>query len=64
MINLDKYYNVSVEITPKNFAEHLEWCFDHCSGNFRDIRLHGTRTWFFENEKDAIMFSLKWSGRK
>jgi len=63
MINLDTYYNVSIEVTDDNFADHLEWCLDNCSGNFRDVRMHGIRTWFFESEKDAVLFSLKWSGK-
>ena len=42
------------------FAEHLEWCLDHCKGQFMDVRVQESRTWFFEIESDAIMFALKW----
>lgn len=42
------------------FADHLKWCLVHCNGQFMDAQQYGSRTWFFEFEQDAIMFSLKW----
>ncbi len=44
----------------EDYAGRLEWCLTHCVGNFTDVRAHESRIWYFEQEKDAIMFSLKW----
>ncbi len=44
----------------EDYAGRLEWCLTHCGGNFTDVQAHESRIWYFEQEKDAIMFSLKW----
>ena len=63
MIDTRLYHSVPVEITDENFPKHLDWCFENCSGHFRDLRVQsGKRTWYFELEQDALLFSLKWSG--
>jgi len=43
------------------FAEHLEWCLERCTGQFKDVNFYGDRIWFFELESDAVLFSLQWS---
>ena len=53
-----------VRIAEKNVdrrVEHLEWCLAHCQGQFKDINFYGDRIWFFEDEKDAMLFALQWS---
>ena len=45
-------------------VEHLEWCLEHCSGAFKDINLYNVRSWYFEDEKDAMLFSLQFSEDK
>lgn len=44
-----------------NFKEKLIWCLENCQGKFRDIKTSDHRTWYFENEKDAALFALKWA---
>lgn len=43
------------------FVEHLEWCIEHCKGQFKDVNLYNDRVWYFEDEKDAMLFALQWS---
>jgi hypothetical protein len=43
-----------------DFNGKLVWCLEHCEGKFRDIRYFDSRVWYFQNEKDAAMFALKW----
>lgn len=43
----DRYHSVDVS----------EWANDNCVGKF----YHSSTRYIFENEKDAIMFTLKWS---
>ena len=61
---LATYYSVP---TPHalfdDFAARLKWCLDHCNGNFTDVRAHDERIWYFEQEEDAVLFSLKWGER-
>jgi len=58
---LDTFHKVpGVPYVDQLFAEHLEWCLDNCQGQFMDVRLQDSRTWFFESEEDAVMFALKW----
>ena len=45
----DQYYN-----------DKLVWCLEQCQGKFRDLRQFDTRIWYFQNEKDAAMFALRW----
>jgi hypothetical protein len=44
-----------------NYSERLTWCLEHCQSKFRDIKMTKGRVWFFQNEKDATMFAMKWS---
>lgn len=46
----DDYYN-----------SKLVWCLENCQGKFRDIRAFETRTWYFQHERDASLFALKWA---
>jgi hypothetical protein len=61
LINLlDGFYTVE---TPHRFHnEKLEWCFFNCAGRFSDKTVGAnTNRWYFEHEKDALLFVLKWS---
>lgn len=42
------------------YNEKLVWCLEKCQDKFRDIRHFDTRVWYFQNEKDAAVFALKW----
>jgi hypothetical protein len=42
------------------YNDKLVWCLEKCQGKFRDIRYFDTRVWYFQNEKDAAMFVLRW----
>lgn len=57
---LNTWHKVSTE-NDDNFNDKLVWCLEHCQGKFRDIKEYGNVTWFFQNEQDATMFSLKWA---
>ena len=43
------------------FSEKLTWCLEHCQSKFRDLSEQHGRVWYFENEKDATMFAMKWA---
>jgi len=45
----------------RDYSERLTWCLEHCQSKFRDIQMVKGRVWFFQNEKDATMFAIKWS---
>jgi hypothetical protein len=40
----------------------LHWCLENCESKFRDIpnMRYNRRDWYFEKERDAIVFALKW----
>jgi len=56
---LSTYHKVKLE--DDDFPERLTWCLENCEHKFRDLSDMGMRSWYFENEKDATMFALKWS---
>ena len=58
---LETYHKVTLE--DDEFPERLTWCLEHCKDKFRDLNENGYRAWYFKNEHDALMFSLKWGRR-
>ena len=42
-------------------SDMSEWLLDNCTGIWEHVSL---RTWWFENENDAMMFILRWSSDK
>lgn len=60
MALLETYHHIAT-YRDHDFNEKLVWCLEHCQGKFRDIRTFDHRIWYFENEKDAAMFALKWA---
>jgi hypothetical protein len=42
-------------------ADQLVWCLEHCKHKFRDFQQDGHIAWYFQDEQDAVMFSLRWS---
>jgi hypothetical protein len=44
-----------------DFADKLTWCLENCQNKFRDLSDPNGRAWYFQNEKDAMMFSIRWS---
>jgi hypothetical protein len=61
LISLLETYHV-VRLEDDDFPERLTWCLEKCQHKFRDLSEQGQRAWYFEDEKDAAMFALKWSG--
>lgn len=57
---LNSYHIVRLE-DDDNFNEKLTWCMEHCQNKFRDIREPDCRAWYFQNEKDASMFAMRWA---
>jgi hypothetical protein len=43
----------------ETLPEMKQWCEDNCIGLWRNEQVHAIY-WQFENEKDAIMFMLRW----
>lgn len=43
-----------------NKSEMNNWCEENCTGLWRSETYHALY-WQFENEKDAMMFMLRWS---
>jgi hypothetical protein len=56
---LETYHPVKLQ--DEDFPEKLTWCLENCQNKFRDLNIDGYRVWYFENEKDATMFAMKWS---
>jgi hypothetical protein len=57
---LESYYSVLIT-NDIEFSEKLTWCLEHCQGKFRDLSDYNGRAWYFENEKDATLFAMKWA---
>ena len=56
---LRDYYVIQLS-SDDNYNEKLTWCLEHCQNKFRDFSYSHGRSWYFQNEQDATMFSLKW----
>ena len=61
LMDLLATYHPVVLDEEENYSERLTWCLEHCQSKFRDIKMTKGRVWFFQNEKDATMFAMKWS---
>ena len=53
-------YHVIV-LSDDDFAEKLTWCLENCQNKFRDLSDANGRAWYFQNEQDAMMFSMRWA---
>lgn len=51
----------SIILPDDDFAEKLTWCLEHCQNKFRDLSESTGRAWYFQNEQDAALFSLRWA---
>ena len=60
LMDLLSTYHVIV-LSDDDFAEKLTWCLEHCQNKFRDLSDPNGRAWYFQNEQDAMMFSMKWA---
>ena len=60
IVNALKNYH-PVHLEDNEFNQKLTWCLEHCQNKFRDLSDSNGRTWYFENEQDAMMFAIKWS---
>jgi hypothetical protein len=38
----------------------LIWCLQHSQGRFIDRQYDNDRLWYFENEKDAVLFAMQY----
>jgi hypothetical protein len=56
---LDSYFPIAT--SDDQYPEKLTWCLEHCQNKFRDIKMSEGRVWYFQNDKDASMFALRWS---
>ncbi len=60
LMDLLSTYHIIV-LSDDDFAEKLTWCLEHCQNKFRDLSDPNGRAWYFQNEQDAMMFSMKWA---
>jgi len=60
LIALLKTWNPITTQEDDEYNNKLVWCLEKCQDKFRDIRYFDTRVWYFQNEKDAAMFALRW----
>ncbi len=60
LMGLLSTYHVIV-LPDGDFSEKLTWCLEHCQNKFRDLSDPNGRAWYFQNEQDAMMFSMKWA---
>ena len=58
---LESYHVVRLD-SDNDFNDKLVWCMEYCQSKFRDFRESNCRAWYFQNEQDASMFAMKWSG--
>lgn len=56
---LETYYKIHSDNNDQ-YAEKLTWCLENCQNKFRDLKHGDGIIWYFENERDATMFALKW----
>ena len=57
---LQTYHHIAT-YRDQDFNEKLIWCLEQCQGKFRDIQTSDHRIWYFESERDAALFALKWT---
>ena len=57
---LSTYFPVIIK-NENDYSEKLTWCLEHCQSKSRDIKMSDGRVWYFQNDKDASMFALKWA---
>lgn len=50
-----------IVLPDQEFAEKLTWCLENCHSKFRDLSVAEGRAWYFQNDQDAMMFSMKWA---
>ncbi len=60
LMDLLSTYHIII-LSDDDFAEKLTWCLEHCQNKFRDLSDSNGRAWYFQNEQDAMMFSMKWA---
>jgi len=59
---LFNWHHINSDSADYSYTEQLDWCLKHCQGQFRDFPTSRTgRMWFFENDKDATMFAMRWA---
>jgi len=44
-----------------DYVEIHEWCLKNCQGNFVRFPIWYSYGYEFKNEKDAVMFALRWA---
>ena len=60
LMDLLKTYHVII-LKDDDFADKLTWCLEHCQNKFRDLSDPNGRAWYFQNEKDASLFAMRWA---
>ena len=60
LMQLLESYHVIV-LKDEDFSEKLTWCLESCQNKFRDLSDPNGRAWYFQNEQDAMMFSMRWA---
>jgi hypothetical protein len=60
LMALLKTWNSVTTQDDEEYNDKLVWCLENCQDKFRDIRTFDSRIWYFQNEKDAAMFALRW----
>lgn len=60
LMSLLNSYHVII-LRDDDFSEKLTWCLENCQSKFRDLSDPNGRAWYFQNEKDATMFAIRWS---
>jgi hypothetical protein len=60
LMSLLNSYHVII-LRDDDFSEKLTWCLENCQSKFRYLSDPNGRAWYFQNEKDATMFAIRWS---
>lgn len=58
-----EYIKVPVLYSSNSYGKMIDWCFKHCEGNFYSQAFVTTVDFYFNNEQDAVHFSLIWYNR-
>ena len=61
LINLlASWTHILVRKETASYTDCLTWCLKNTQGRFIDRIWDGHRLWYFENEKDAVLFAIQY----
>ena len=56
---LESWTHILVRRDTAAYTECLTWCLKHSQGRFIDRTWDSNRLWYFEDERDAVLFAMQ-----